>query len=55
MAVVETRAPKLTAPAYIGKDTLIRGVSGIHLPLTARRSTWISQLSLIEHMDRWCR
>ena len=35
MAVVETRAPKLTAPAYIGKDKLIQGVAGIHLPLSS--------------------
>ena len=35
IAVVETRAPKLTAPAYIGKDKLIQGVAGIHLPLSS--------------------
>ena len=39
MAVVETRAPKLTAPAYIGRDNLIRGVSGIHLPLSSDGET----------------
>ena len=35
MAVVETREPRLTAPAYIGKDKLIQGVAGIHLPLSS--------------------
>ena len=33
-AVVETRAPKLTAPSYTGGDKTVLGVSGIHLPLS---------------------
>jgi hypothetical protein len=33
--VVETCAPKLTAPDYIGGDIAVRSVSGIHLPLSS--------------------
>ena len=29
------RAPKLTAPPYIGRDNRIQGVCGIHLPLSS--------------------
>jgi hypothetical protein len=35
MAVVQTRAPKLTTPPYIGRDNRIQGVCGIHLPLSS--------------------
>jgi hypothetical protein len=33
-AVVETRAPKRTAPSYTGGDKMVLSVSGIHLPLS---------------------
>jgi hypothetical protein len=37
--VVETRAPKLTAPSYIGGDKTIQAVSGIHLPVSGDGET----------------
>ncbi|EWY36303.1 hypothetical protein N825_28950 [Skermanella stibiiresistens SB22] len=34
LEVIETRAPRLTAPSYRGGDDTVRGVSGVHLPLS---------------------
>lgn len=37
--VIETRAPKLTAPAYTGGSKTVQSVSGIHLPLSSDGET----------------
>lgn len=37
--VVETGAPKLTAPSYIGGDKTVQAVSGIHLPVSTDGDT----------------
>jgi hypothetical protein len=34
IAVIETRAPRLTAPSYTGGDNTVQNVSGVHLPLS---------------------
>jgi hypothetical protein len=34
IAAIETRAPRLTAPSYTGRDKTVQGVSGVHLPLS---------------------
>jgi hypothetical protein len=39
LAVVETRSPKFSTPPYAGGNPMVRGVSGIHLPLSADGET----------------
>jgi|SRR4051794_11536253 hypothetical protein len=53
LAVVETRAPKMTTPVYIGRDKLVRSVSGIHLPVSDDGETVNMIFTFVSYQTKW--
>ena len=53
LAVIDTRMPKMTAPAYIGRDKLIQSVSGVHLPLSDDGEMVNMIFTFVSYQTQW--